>query len=422
MFVMFAEMNVLDDECVGRRKAGPVPIAHQLVAGTCCGVGNGVADCRPIAFFLGYVDRQRSRWAGMLCFLYLSGLIHYVVFSDQSSVQESILMASVDVVGVGNALVDVQARVKDSLLPELGIDKGVMTLVDDTRQAEILQKLDGLPLNRCAGGSAANSIVALAEFGGKASYVGKVGRDEVGQFFLDDMQSLGIEMKGQYADAPTGTCAVLITDDAQRTMLTNLGASANLTVDDIDSDLIAGAKYVYVEGYLLTGETTKAAAYKAMDLAVELGVKVALTASDPFLINLIRDEIWSLVTGPVDLFFCNEMEAKSLTGESDPLACAAKIHEHAENVALTLGENGSLVMHGGEAYTIDGLSVKAIDTTGAGDMYAGALLYGITNGMTWRQAGHLASHAASRVVSQMGARLDQKFSAEEIESIVSLAE
>ena len=107
----------------------------------------------------------------MLCFLYLSGLIHYVVFSDQSSVQEGILMASVDVVGVGNALVDVQARVKDSLLPELGIDKGVMTLVDDTRQAEILQKLDGLPLNRCAGGSAANSIVALAEFGGKASYV-----------------------------------------------------------------------------------------------------------------------------------------------------------------------------------------------------------------------------------------------------------
>ena len=326
-------------------------------------------------------------------------------------------MANVDVVGVGNALVDVQARVDDSVLPELGIDKGVMTLVDDAQQKAVLEKLKDLPLNRCAGGSAANSIVAIAEFGGSATYVGKVGRDEVGQFFLDDMQSLGIEIKGQYAEAPTGTCAVLITEDAQRTMLTNLGASATLTVDDIDHSLIEGAKYVYVEGYLLTGESTKAAAYKAMDLARELGVKVALTASDPFLINLIRDEIWDLVTGPVDLFFCNELEAQSLTGESDPVACAEKIHEHVESVALTLGEKGSLVMHGGEAFAIEGLSVKAIDTTGAGDMYAGAMLYGITNGLSWKQAGHLASHAASRIVSQMGARLDQPFTKDEIAAI-----
>ncbi|MDC0278820.1 adenosine kinase [bacterium] len=328
-------------------------------------------------------------------------------------------MASFDVVGVGNALVDIQARVDDSILPELGIDKGVMTLVDDARQAEVLGKLGGLPLNRCAGGSAANSIVALAEFGGKAAYVGKVGRDEVGKFFLDDMQSLGIDMKGQYAESPTGTCAVLITEDAQRTMLTNLGASATLTEEDIDRSVIKDAKYVYVEGYLLTGETTKAAAYKAMEVAQELGVKVALTASDPFLINMIRDEIWDLITGPVDLFFCNEVEAQSLTGESDPIACAAKIHEHAENVALTLGEKGSLVMHGGEAFPIEGLQVKAIDTTGAGDMYAGALLYGITNGLDWRQSGHLASHAASRVVSQMGARLEQKFGDDEIAKIIS---
>ena len=329
----------------------------------------------------------------------------------------NVVMANVDVVGVGNALVDVQARVDDSVLPELGIDKGVMTLVDDAQQKAVLEKLKDLPLNRCAGGSAANSIVAIAEFGGSATYVGKVGRDEVGQFFLDDMQSLGIEIKGQYAEAPTGTCAVLITEDAQRTMLTNLGASATLTVDDIDHSLIEGAKYVYVEGYLLTGESTKAAAYKAMDLARELGVKVALTASDPFLINLIRDEIWDLVTGPVDLFFCNELEAQSLTGESDPVACAKKIHEHVESVALTLGEKGSLVMHGGEAYAIEGLSVKAIDTTGAGDMYAGAMLYGVTNGLSWEQAGHLASHAASRIVSQMGARLDQPFTKDEIAAI-----
>jgi sugar/nucleoside kinase (ribokinase family) len=323
-------------------------------------------------------------------------------------------MTKIDVLGVGNALVDIQARIPDSLLPELGVDKGIMTLVDDERQATVLGQLGGRPLHRCAGGSAANTIVAFADFGGSAGYVGKVGDDEVGSFFLSEMRNLGIAIDVNPADAPTGTCAVLITDDAQRTMLTNLGASATLTEADIHEELIRRAKYVYIEGYLLTGETTKAAAYKAMHLAKKCGCKVALTASDPFLMNLIRDEIWDLITGPVDLFFCNELEAKSLTGENDPIACAAKIHRHAENVALTLGEKGSLVMHGGESFPIEGVSVKAVDTTGAGDMYAGALLYGITHGMTWRQAGHLASHAAARVVMQMGARLERKFTDQEI--------
>ncbi len=231
-------------------------------------------------------------------------------------------------------------------------------------------------------GSAANTIVALADFGGSAAFVGKVGDDEVGRFFLKDMRDLGVTVDVDPAVTATGTCAVLITGDAQRTMLTNLGASSSLTADDVDESLIQAAKYVYIEGYLLTGETTKAAAYRAMDLAKKNGTKVAFTASDPFLVNMIREEIWDLITGPVDLFFCNEQEAKSLTGETDPIACAAKIHEHAENVALTLGEKGSLVMHGGEAFPVEGVPIKAVDTTGAGDMYAGALMYGITNGMS----------------------------------------
>ncbi|WP_372716372.1 adenosine kinase [Novipirellula sp.] len=331
-------------------------------------------------------------------------------------------MTSYDVLGVGNALVDIQAQVEDSILSELSIDKGIMTLVDDQQQASVLGRLDGRPLNRCAGGSAANTIVALAEFGGTAAFIAKIGDDEVGEFFIKDMRDLGVKMDIAPANgAPTGTCAVLITDDAQRSMMTNLGASATLQSSDIDESLIKAAKYVYIEGYLLTGETTKAAAYHAMDLAKKHGVKVAFTASDPFLVNMIRDEIWDLITGPVDLFFCNEEEAKSLTGESDPIACAAKIHDHAENVALTLGPKGSIVMHGGEAFPIEGVEVKAIDTTGAGDMYAGALLYGITNGMTWRQAGHLASQASARVVSQMGARLERKFTEEEIKSLSDLA-
>jgi hypothetical protein len=323
-------------------------------------------------------------------------------------------MAGFDVLGVGNALVDIQARVHDSLLHELGFTKGIMTLVDDTLQASVLGKLDGRPLHRCAGGSAANTVVAMADLGGSAAYVGKVGNDEVGRFFLKEMRGIGVTIDVEPAPVPTGTCAVLITDDAQRTMLTNLGASAMLTEDDIHETLIQRAKYVYIEGYLLTGKTTRAAAYRAMELAKRNGVKVALTASDPFLIEHIRDEIWDLITGPVDLFFCNELEARSLTGENNPIACAAKIHEHAENVALTLGDKGSIVMHGGEAFPIEGVRIDPVDTTGAGDMYAGALLYGITSGMNWRQAGHLASHAAARIVQQMGARLERKFTIDEV--------
>ena len=331
-------------------------------------------------------------------------------------------MALYDVFGVGNALVDIQAQVDDSLLSRLSFDKGIMTLVDDNQQSEVLSQLDGRPLNRCAGGSAANTIVAIAELGGKAGYIGKVGGDAIGDFFLKDMSDIGVSIQVTPSDQPTGTCAVLITEDAQRTMLTNLAASTSLGPDDIDEERIANSKYMYVEGYLLTGDSTKDAAYKAFELAQKHGVKIAFTASDPFLVNLIRDEIWDLITGPVDLFFCNEEEAKSLTGESDALKCAVKIHEHCENVALTLGGKGSIVMHGGEEFPIEGVQVDAVDTTGAGDMYAGALLYGITNGMDWRTAGHLASHAAARVVSQLGARLDRKFTAEEIASLSRLSE
>lgn len=324
-----------------------------------------------------------------------------------------------DVFGVGNALVDIQARVSDQLLMTTGFEKGVMTLVDDAAQAEVLGRLHGISLHRCAGGSAANTVVAVADFGGKAAYAGKVSRDAMGDFFLKDMRELGVTIDAPPAETgPTGTCAVLITDDAQRTMLTNLGVSATLTEADIDETHIRNSKYIYVEGYLLTGESSRAAAYKAIDIAKKHGCKVALTASDPFLCHLVRDEIWDLVEGPVDLLFCNEEEAKSLAGKTDPIACAAEIHRHAENVAMTMGPNGSILMHGGEAIAIEGVSTKAIDTTGAGDMYAGALLYGITNGMTWKQAGHLASHAASRIVSQLGARMQHKFSPREIADLM----
>lgn len=324
-----------------------------------------------------------------------------------------------DVYGVGNALVDVQAQVSDDLLADTGFDKGIMTLVDDAQQNTVLGKLKGLPLNRCAGGSAANTIVGVADFGGKAAYVGKVAADETGEFFLKDMREMGVAIEvTPAAEGQTGTCGVLITEDAQRTMVTNLGVSVTLTEADIDEEAIKQSKYVYIEGYLLTGDSTKAAAYKAMELAQKHNVKIAFTASDPFLVNMLRDEILQLIEGPVDLFFCNEEEAKSLTGKDDVIECASAIHEHCENVAMTLGANGSIIMHGGEAIPIEGVNVKAIDTTGAGDMYAGGLLYGITNGLSWKQAGHLASHASARIVSQLGARMEKRFTKEEVQELI----
>ncbi|MEN9554885.1 MAG: 5-dehydro-2-deoxygluconokinase [Planctomycetota bacterium] len=324
-----------------------------------------------------------------------------------------------DVFGLGNALVDIQARITDNWLLQTGYDKGIMTLVEDSQQKAVLDRLSGISLNRCAGGSAANTIVAVADFGGKAAFAGKVSNDEVGQFFVNDMRRLGVRMDVPAAPSgQTGTSAILITEDAQRTMLTNLGVSASLCEQDLDEEAIRNSRYVYIEGYLLLNPVQKAAAYRAIDIAKQAGRKVAFTASDPFLCNVCRDEIWSLIQGPVDLFFCNELEAQSLTGKTDAVECAAELHRSAESVAMTLGANGSLLMYDGQAIPIEGVPAQAIDTTGAGDMYAGALLFGITNGMSWKQAGHLASHAAARIVSQLGARLQHRFTAAEIAALM----
>jgi sugar/nucleoside kinase (ribokinase family) len=325
---------------------------------------------------------------------------------------------SYDVYGVGNSLVDIQAQVSDEILGGLGFHKGIMTLVDETIQRRVLGALNGVPISQCAGGSAANTIIAVADFGGKAAYAGKVGRDSLGHFFLQDMREIGVTIEVPVAEGDSGTCVILITGDAQRTMLTHLGVSATLSPDDINEAEIRNAKYVYVEGYLFAGEPTRSAALRTMELAKRNGVKVAFTVSDPFLISQHREEFWRLIEGPVDLLFCNLEEARSLTGCQDPVDCATEIHRHAENVALTLGPDGSILMHEGKVIPVEGVSVDAVDTTGAGDMYAGALLYGITNGLSWKESGHLASHAAARIVSQLGARLRRKFTSAEVAELL----
>lgn len=329
------------------------------------------------------------------------------------------MTSSYDVFGVGNSLVDIQARVDDATLEQLAFPKGIMTLVDEATQTRVLEGIRGAKINRCAGGSAANTIAGLVDFGGKAAYAGKTGLDELGEFWLKDIRDLGVTIEVPQVEGQSGACVVLITEDAQRTMLTHLGVSATLHASDISEAEIRKAKYVYLEGYLFAGETTKAAAMKAIELAKKNGVKVAFTVSDPFLINMHRDLFWELIKGPIDLLFCNLEEARSLTGRIDPVDCAQQIHQHASDVALTLGADGSLLMHAGQVIPIEGVTTNAIDTTGAGDMYAAGILYGITNGLTWKQAGHLASHAAARVVAQMGARLQKPFTKEEVAKLIA---
>jgi len=320
-----------------------------------------------------------------------------------------------DVYGVGNALVDIQASVPDAVLGELGYQKGIMTLVDGPRQSQVLEALRRATFTRCAGGSAANSIIAVAELGGRAAYSAKVGRDDLGEFFLADLRDLGVLVPAPPATGQTGTSVILISPDTQRTMLTHLGINSELTTGDLDERVIAQSKYVYVEGYLFGGNAQqRATAVRAMQLAKQHGARVAFTVSDPFLIAGNRDEFWELIRGPVDLLFCNLEEARSLTGLHDPIECAAAIHQHADNVALTLGPDGAILMHEGQTIPVGAVPCQAVDTTGAGDMFAGALLYGITNGLSWAQAGRLAALASSRVVAQLGARLKVRLTDAEV--------
>ena len=324
-----------------------------------------------------------------------------------------------DVFGVGNAIVDIQLQVDDAFLHHIDVAKGLMTLVEAEQQVKVLAALAGRATHRCSGGSACNTMVGVADLGGKAAYAGKTADDDLGGFYVDDLRNVGVAVPvpGGHG-ATTGTSVILITPDAQRTMLTHLGISATLSPDDIPEAEIARAEYLYVEGYLFPGDSTRAAALRAIEVARQHGVKVALTISDPFVINLQRDLFWELIKGPVDLLFANLEEARALTGEQDPIAAARMIHRHATNVALTLGADGSLLMHGEQVYPIEGVKVKAVDTTGAGDMYAAGILYGLTHGLSWTQSGQLASHAAARVVSQMGARLDRRFTSDEISKII----
>lgn len=320
-------------------------------------------------------------------------------------------MKKYDVYGMGNALVDIEFSVNDGFLSESGIEKGFMTLVDEERQNTIMKHFNGNGGGKVAcGGSAANTVIGLSYFGGKAFYSCKVADDELGHFYMNDMHSAGVvtNIDGIMEKGVTGKCLVMVSQDAERTMNTYLGISEFLSENDLDIEALKASEYLYIEGYLVTSDTARAAAIKAYQQAKANGVKVALTFSDPAMVKYFSDGLKSMTGEGVDLLFCNREEAMLWTGCESEEAAAEKLKETAEKFCMTLGSEGALLYDGNDYIKIAPNSVSAVDTTGAGDLFAGSFLYGITNGMSFEQAGSLASLASSKVVSKFGPRLKKE--------------
>lgn len=317
-------------------------------------------------------------------------------------------MKNYHIYGLGAALVDTEIEVSDTDLEHLGVEKGLMTLVDEKRQAELITSLsDHLPASRRAsGGSAGNTIIAASYFGSKTFFSGKVADDDNGHFYMQDMQRAGVSTPDvDFEDGVTGKCLILITPDAERSMNTFLGASEQFSTRELDVDAIAQSQFVYIESYLVTSDTGKAAAVAASNAARQSDTKVAVSFSDPGIVAHFKAGIDDILNGQVDLVFCNKDEALSYAGCEDLESAIETIRAVAEEVVVTLGADGAIVANANQHINIPGVSTEAIDTNGAGDMFAGAYLHAISQNMPKDQAGHFASKAAAKVVSQFGPRL-----------------
>ena len=332
-----------------------------------------------------------------------------VAWRDLPGSQED--SVSVEVVGVGNAIVDVIGQVDDAFIEEHGLNRGSMTLIDEPRAEQLTALMDDTLKE--SGGSAANTMVGVASFGRSAAYLGKVRDDELGQAFIDDIREAGVAFDVSQAPAgpATARCLIQVTPDGQRTMNTFLGASSLLTVDDIDEGLVAGAKVLYCEGYLWDLEEAKRAIRQAMGIARENDVTASFTLSDPFAVDRHRDEWLDLIADRVDLLFGNEDEVHSLLGTESFEHAVPKLRELAKTVFVTQGRSGSSIVTPDEVIAVPVVEVeKRVDTTGAGDLYAAGVLAGLAAGEDLAVAGAMGSCAAAEIITHIGARPLQRFS------------
>lgn len=312
---------------------------------------------------------------------------------------------SFDIVGIGNAIVDVLSTTDDSLLERLSLNKGSMTLVDENKAKELYE----LTTNRIqrSGGSVANSLACVAQLGGKAAFIGRVRDDQLGEVFTEEISTTGTIFKTPPSSIgpSTARCLIFVTPDAQRTMCTYLGASVLLEPKDIDLSVVREAKILYLEGYLWDNPAAKNAFIKAAEIAKNAGRKVALSLSDSFCVSRHRDSFIKLVEDHIDILFANEDEITTLYKTSFLNTALEELKKKCDLAAITIGKKGSILISNGKEIKIDPFILgKAIDTTGAGDLYAGGFLKGLADGKNPKLSAKIGSICAGQIVTQLGSR------------------
>ncbi len=311
-----------------------------------------------------------------------------------------------DVVGIGNAMVDVLARCDDRFLDQTGVEKGVMQLIDMERAVDLYARVG--PAREVSGGSAANTIAAIAALGGSTAYVGKVKDDQLGAIFAHDMRAQGATYETALASATdqaeTGRCIVLVTPDGERSMNTYLGVTEHLSPSDIDEAQMADAAMIYLEGYRFDGPESHAAFAKAIEAAKGTGGKVSLTLSDPFCVERHRDAFRAMIRDHVDLLFANRDEICSMYQTDDFEVALSAAEAEIDVVACTEGAKGAHILSSGERWHAPARPVQIVDATGAGDAFAGAFLWALSQGYPLKLCGDMGCVAASEVISHLGAR------------------
>ncbi|KZX58428.1 sugar kinase [Halioglobus sp. HI00S01] len=311
--------------------------------------------------------------------------------------------------GIGAALVDTEIKVEDSELDAMNVEKGMMTLVDADRQSELLGHLEGhlVKASHASGGSAGNSMIATAQFGNPTFMSCKVANDADGDIYIADLEAAGVDhaLTGEREEGVTGKCLVLISPDAERSMNTNLSISETLSTDQLNAQAIGESEYYYMEGYVVTSPTGRAAAVRGREIAEAAGVKTSISLSDPGMVEFFRDGLQEMIGERVNLIFCNEAEALGW-GNTDNIEVAIeKLKQVADTFVITRGAEGALTYDGDNLAEIPPHKVHAVDSNGAGDMFAGAFLYAITRGEDFPTAGRFASLAAGKIVANYGPRL-----------------
>ena len=319
-------------------------------------------------------------------------------------------MKNYDVYGIGNALVDTEYEVDEAFIKSADLQKGLMTLIEADERKELIHQLEEKHehqvVKMAGGGSAANTIVIVSQLGGAAYYSCKVANDKIGDFFMGDLASAGVDTNLDVGreSGVTGECISMVTPDAERTMYTHLGITQTLSTNELSPDALANSKFLYIEGYLVSSPTGFGAALEAQSIARANGVTVSLTLSDPAMVENFKEAFDKLVTG-VDLLFCNEDEARLWTGANSRDEAIKNIAAVCPKFAITCGKDGAVICDGNETLTVPGNPTTPVDTTGAGAIFAGSFLHALSHGKSFPEAAQLANKSASLLISNFGARL-----------------